>query len=125
VHLSHLSRYAILQRENALQNQSRRAFGSVRAEAARIDRDGKAFEKILSSAGFKKYFGEMEGEKLKTRPNDYPEDHPYIELLRYKSFLAVHRVSDKDAISENFAEHCARVFKALKPFDDFLNKSLE
>ncbi|MCI0694134.1 DUF2461 domain-containing protein [candidate division KSB1 bacterium] len=97
----------------------------LRAIRQSIDREGKALTKILHSAGFKKYFGEMEGEKLKTRPNDYPEEHPYIELLRYKSFLAVHPVSDKDATSENFAEHCARVFKALKPFDDFLNKSLE
>jgi uncharacterized protein (TIGR02453 family) len=90
-----------------------------------IDREGKAFEKILNRAGFKKYFGEMEGEKLKTRPNDYSEDHTHIELLRYKSLVAVHRVRDNDAMSENFVEHCVRVFKALKPFDDFLNKALE
>ena len=66
----------------------------------------------------------MEGEKLKTKPKDYPEDHPFIELLRYKSFLAVQKVSDKEAMSENFLKHSAQVFEALKPFDDFLNNSL-
>jgi len=67
----------------------------------------------------------MEGEKLKTTPRDYPADHPFIELLRYKSFLAVHKVSDRDAMSESFLSHSAEVFKALKPFDDFLNNSLD
>lgn len=67
----------------------------------------------------------MEGEKLKTTPKDYPADHPFIELLRYKSYLAVHRVSERDVMSENFVSHTAQVFKALKPFDDFLNNSLE
>lgn len=90
-----------------------------------IDQKGKNFMKILDHPDFKKYFGEMEGEKLKTTPRDYPADHPFIELLRYKSFLAVHNLNDKDTLSEKFLTFSAEVFKALKPFDDFLNKSLE
>lgn len=90
-----------------------------------IDRNGKEFQKILNSANFKKYFGEMEGDKLKTKPKDYPEDHPFIELLKYKSFLAVHKLSDKEAMDTDFLKHSVQVFKALKPFDDFLNNSLD
>ena len=89
-----------------------------------IDEDGDAFQKLLNSAGFKKYFGGLEGETLKTRPKDYPEDHPHIELLKHKSFLAVHQVKDSDAMSPDFLTHAAAVFKALKPFDDFLNNAL-
>lgn len=90
-----------------------------------IDERGKEFTKILNNAAFKKYFGELEGEQLKTAPRDYPADHPYAEILKYKSFLAAHKVSDKDAMSENFLNHSVQVFKALKPFDDFLNRSLD
>lgn len=89
-----------------------------------IDSRGEKFKKIINGEGFKKYFGEMEGEKLKTRPKDYPGDHPHLELLRYKSFLAVHKVSDREVVAENFPEHAAVVFEALKPFDDFLNEAL-
>ena len=74
---------------------------------------------------FKKYFGEMEGEQLKTTPRDFPADHPFIELLRYKSFLAVHKLQDRDTMSENFLKSSTEIFKTLKPFDDFLNKSLD
>ena len=96
----------------------------LKAIRQEIDENGNELKKILSDKNFKKYFGEMEGDKLKTIPRDYPGDHPFIELLRYKSFLAMHRVSDEDAMSNQFLKHAVQVFKALKPFDDFLNKAL-
>ena len=83
------------------------------------------FKKILNSKSFKQYFGEMEGEKLKTAPRDYPKDHSEIELLRHKSFLATHRCSDEEATSEGFLKHCGKVFKALYPFDQFLNRAMD
>lgn len=97
----------------------------LKAIREKIDQNGDELKKILKSANFKKYFSEMEGEQLKTTPRDYPADHPQIELLKYKSFLAVHRVSDQDAMSDSFLNHCFQVFKALKPFDDFLNATLD
>lgn len=90
-----------------------------------IDENGNELKKILKDKNFKKYFGEMEGDKLKTIPRDYPADHPFIDLLRYKSFLAMHQVNDEDAMSEPFLKHAVQVFKALKPFDDFLNNALD
>ena len=83
------------------------------------------FRKVLNSKSFKQYFGEMEGEQLKTAPRDYPKDHAEIELLKYKSFLAVHKLKDSDVTKADFGKHCATVFKALKPFDDFLNRALD
>jgi uncharacterized protein (TIGR02453 family) len=88
-----------------------------------IAHHGNEFTKILNDRSFKKYFNEIEGDQLKTKPKDYPDDHPFIDLLRYKSFLAVHKVSDADAMSAQFLPHSANVFKALKPFDDFLNRA--
>ena len=89
-----------------------------------IDARGKELVKIINHPQFKKYFGELEGEKLKTTPRDYPADHPYIELLRYKSYLAMHPVKDRDALSDGFLPHCVQVFAALKPLDDFLNRAI-
>lgn len=95
---------------------------SIRAE---IDDNAEGLRKILNARSFKEYFGEMEGEKLKTAPRDYPKDHPEIELLKFKSFLAVHKLSDAQVLAEDFEKHAVKVFKALKPFDDYLNKALE
>jgi len=90
-----------------------------------IDSDGAALNRILASASFKKYFGALEGETLKTTPKGYPPDHRHIDLLRHKGFLAVHRPTDTEIVAPNFPKHVLQVFKALKPFDDYLNAALK
>jgi len=90
-----------------------------------INRNSKEFKKIITSKSFKNYFGELEGEKLKTAPRDYPKDHPEIELLKLKSFLAVHKITNKDVFSKKYLQHAVKVFKALHPFDKFLNDAIE
>jgi len=91
---------------------------------ANIADDPTAFKKIVNKASFKKYFGTFEGEQLKTAPKGYPKDHPEIELLRYKSFLATHDCPDEEVLSKDFASHAATVFKALYPFDEYLNRAV-
>ncbi len=83
------------------------------------------FNSILNNKDFKKYFGEIEGEKLKRPPADYPADHPAIELLKQKSFLAAHKPSDAQVLADDFLAHCGKVFEALSPFDRFLNRANE
>lgn len=78
------------------------------------------FRNILNATSFKKYFS-FEGQELKTAPRGYAKDHPNIDLLRKKSFIAIHRMSDSQVLSSDFSKHAIRAFKALKPFDDFLN----
>lgn len=90
-----------------------------------IDLNAAELKEIIANKDFVKYFGEMEGEKLKRAPKGYDVDHPEIELLRYKSFLATHRMEDQTVTSEGFLDHAATVFQALHPFDSFLNRAAE
>lgn len=83
------------------------------------------FTGILNDRDFKKYFGGIEGEKLTRSPKDYPADHPAIEWLKHKSFLASHACTDEQVLSDGFLRHCADVFQALHPFDQFLNRSTD
>ncbi len=87
-----------------------------------IYNDPQAFKKIINKASFKKYFGSIEGEKLKRPPKDFPGDHPDIELLKHKSFLVTHKLTNKEVLSKDFLKLSGKIFKALAPFDDFLNK---
>lgn len=97
----------------------------IKAIRQEINYNADELKKIVNSAPFKGYFGEMEGEKLKRAPQGYQPDHPEIELLKYKSFLATHYCIDKQVLADDFPDHCARVFKALLPFDQFLNASMD
>ena len=89
-----------------------------------IDYNANDLKKIINGKSFKGYFGEIEGERLKTAPKGFTPDHPEIELLKLKSFLAVNRPDDKQVLAGDFVKHCGEVFKALHAFDEFLNRPL-
>lgn len=86
-----------------------------------IDYNSKSFRKIVESATFKKYFKEIEGEKLIRNPKDYSADNPNIEFLKLKSFNAVYNISDKEITSPDFFKNSIATYKAMKPLNDFLN----
>ena len=87
----------------------------------KISENPDEFIKITKSKDFIKYFGKIDGEKLKTAPKGYPSNHPQIELLKFKSYLVVNEVSDKIIPSNDFSDHVLNVFKAMKPLNDYLN----
>ena len=88
----------------------------------RIESDADELRDIINAPAFKKYFGGIAGDKLKTAPRGYARDHPEIDLLRHKSFLAVHDVTNEQALAPDFLDYATSVFKALAPFDAFLNR---
>ena len=88
---------------------------------AKIDEDPKRFISILNAKDFIKHFGKIDGEQLKRAPKGYPSDHPNLDLLKYKSYLVVNKVTDKLLLSEKYFDHSINVVKAMKPFNDFLN----
>ena len=49
---------------------------------AQIAMAPEEFREVLEHPGFKKTYGTIEGEQLKTAPKGYPKDHPAIDLLR-------------------------------------------
>jgi len=89
-----------------------------------INRDPSKLKAAVSSNLFRKYFGSLSGEKLKTPPRGYPADHPEIELLKYKQFITGHNLSDKDVLSPHLVARTVEVFAALKPLLDFLNDAV-
>jgi uncharacterized protein (TIGR02453 family) len=86
-----------------------------------ISTDPEKFNKILASKEFIKFFGELEGEKLKSAPRGYAADHPQIELLKHKSFLVMHNLKDQDVLKPVFQDFVVDASKAMKPLNDFLN----
>ncbi len=90
-----------------------------------IDYDGESVMAILSKPSFKKTFGGLyEDEKLQTTPKGYPRDHPYIELLRHKTFAVVHDLSREVILSPDFEDYIAEVYLEMLPFRRFLNKAI-
>lgn len=90
-----------------------------------IDYNAEEFRKLLASEEFKKQFGTLTGEQVKTSPKGYKKDNPNIDLLCYKSFTMWHKVSDKQVLSKNYKKLIVSAFQAMKPINDFLNTAME
>jgi len=86
-----------------------------------IARHPREFKLIINEPEFKRYFGALEGGKLKTAPQGYDRSHPEIELLRLKDVTAAHHLTDAKVLARGFPRHALQTFEALKPFLDYLN----
>jgi uncharacterized protein (TIGR02453 family) len=86
-----------------------------------IARDAGPFKEIIGARAFRDYFGDVEGEKLKSAPRGYSRDHPEIELLRMKQ-ITVHRaIADGELLEPNIVSHVVKGFKRMKPFLVYLD----
>jgi len=88
----------------------------------KISEHGSELLKILNDGEFVKFFGEIEGEKLKSVPRGYRKDHQYIELLKLKSYLASHIIPDKEILSDKCFDFIISAAFTMKPLNDYLNE---
>lgn len=80
---------------------------------------------IISAQEFKKYFT-VKGTALKNVPAGYDKEHPQADYLKYKSWYLEYFLSDEEVCEdEAFLQKSVEIFKAMKPFNDFLNKALK
>ena len=83
------------------------------------------WSEIINDEEFKKYFT-VKGTALKNVPAEYDKEHPQAEYLKYKSWYLEYFMSDEEVLdSEAFLQKTIEIFKAMKPFNDFLNKALK
>ena len=89
-----------------------------------IDYNGSNLQAIVQKPFFQQYFGDLEGPSLRRPPRGYDAQHPYINWLKLKSFVALHPLSDEQVLENNFVDYTIKVFTYLKPFIDFFNHAV-
>lgn len=83
------------------------------------------WSEIINDAQFKKYFT-VKGTALKNVPAGYDKEHSQAEYLKYKSWYLEYFVSDEEVCDgEKFLRTAVEIFKAMKPFNDYLNRALK
>ncbi len=97
----------------------------LKAVRQEIDYNLEEFKSIVESEDFKKRFGSISGEQLKTTPKGYDKENPAIEYLRFKSWNALMPLSDKTILSPDLMSILMDAMKALKPLNDFLMRPLK
>lgn len=86
--------------------------------------DAAPVRAILADRTFKKYFGSLEGEALKTAPAGYDRDHPDIDLIRMKQWVMRRPFSDEEVMKPGFGREVVKTFVAMRPFFDYMSEVL-
>jgi len=89
-----------------------------------IEMNDKPFRKVFNSASFKKTFGQIDGEQLKTAPRGFPKDHTAVDLLRHKSFICSKKITDKELKEDKAVKLVSDTFKKMRPFFDLFSQVL-
>ncbi|SEW47728.1 TIGR02453 family protein [Chryseobacterium wanjuense] len=83
---------------------------------------GEEFLAILNNKDFKKHFPELDqDDKLKKVPMGFEKEDPMGEYLKLKNFIVVYSLKDEEVLDKNAVKNLAKVFKLMKPLNDFLN----
>lgn len=89
-----------------------------------IELDASDLREIISNTTFKKMFGVLEGEELKTAPKNFDKTHPDIDLIRKKQYLLTRKFSNKEVMLPNFKEEVIATFAAMRPFFNYMSDVL-
>jgi uncharacterized protein (TIGR02453 family) len=97
----------------------------LKAIRQEIDYNADDLKKIIDDKEFIKLFGEYrKQEQLKTTPKGYDADNENIDLIKLKSFIAWHPLTDKELTSKGAADEILRVITKLYPMNVFLRNAL-
>ncbi|WBV60135.1 DUF2461 domain-containing protein [Chryseobacterium camelliae] len=83
---------------------------------------GNEFLNILNNKDFKKHFPELDqDDKLKKVPQGFEKEDPMAEFLKLKNFIVVYSLKDEEILDKDAVKKLAKIFRLMKPLNDFLN----
>ena len=81
------------------------------------------WQNIVGDDGFRSVY-ELEGESLKRPPRGIDPDHPLIDHLKLKSFVATTTFTEEDACSPDFIDVYTNACTVAAPFSEFLTTAV-
>ena len=81
------------------------------------------WSEVVSEPGFVAAH-ELGGDRLKRAPRGYDPDHPLVEYLKCKDFVAFQNLTESDALAPDFLDTVADSFRATAPFMRFLTEAV-
>ena len=89
-----------------------------------IDMDPDEYRDIINEPNFKRIWGELQGDAVKTAPKGYAKDHPNIDLLRHKQHIFMVRYTEEDVAAADFLDRLDTALQAVRPFVDYMSAVL-
>ncbi len=89
-----------------------------------LELDASEFRAILEDSEFKKVWGMLQGDALKTAPKGFDKEHKDIDLIRHKQFIFTKIFTDKEVLSKDFIDQVDHSFQAIRPYFDLMSSIL-
>lgn len=89
-----------------------------------IDLDGDEYRNLINAPAFKKLWGALQGNAVKTAPKGYAKDHPDIDLLRFKQHIFMIRYTEVEVAAADFMDRLDAALEAVRPFVDYMSAVL-
>jgi uncharacterized protein (TIGR02453 family) len=97
----------------------------LKAIRQEIDYNANDLKKIIDDKEFGRLFGNFrKQEQLKSVPREYSADNENIELLKLKSFIAFHQLTDEELMEKDAPAAIATICSRIYPLNVFLNNAL-
>jgi uncharacterized protein (TIGR02453 family) len=88
-----------------------------------IVRNPGAWQGVVNAPAFRRSC-ELRGDALKRPPRNFDPDHPLIEDLKRKDFIAMVELDDSDVLAPDFVKRFARACRTVAPLSGFLCEAL-
>ncbi len=97
----------------------------LKAIRQEIDYNAAELKAIIDEPEFVKLFGDFRTQdQLKTIPREYSADNENIDLLKLKSFVAIHQVTDKQLFKADYPKYVADICSKIYPMNVFLRNAI-
>ncbi len=89
-----------------------------------LELDAATFRKVINEKSFKKVWGDLVGDEVKTAPKGFDREHPDIDLIKKKQYIFVRKFDDKEVLSNEFGRTVVDSFVAVRPYFDLMSDIL-
>lgn len=83
------------------------------------------FRSIVEADEFRRHFPVIGEQRVKTVPKGFPKDFPWLDYLRPKDYSVACCVPDDFFRADGWLDEAERVFRLMKPFNDFVNYTID
>ena len=80
---------------------------------------------IINQPEFKEVYPVIGENCLKTAPKGIPRDWEYVNLVRPKDYVASHSLTAAEMCSKDMPRRVTELFRVAKPFNDFINYTID
>ncbi len=89
-----------------------------------FEMDANEIRAIINTPDFKKHFGKLKGDAVKSAPRGFDKNHPNIDLLRLKQFIVTREFTDEEVLAPNFLAEVVTSFVAMRPYLNYMSDVL-